>query len=71
MTVAELLRVLVNLPRDAEVAILSHSGHARPPVIEKINPWAYINEGQASTRAQSGLDNPKNAYLIRPAQDVI
>lgn len=65
MTIAELIRELQSLPATCEVAMLTANAHARPPSLVPVNPAAW--DSQNST----GLRNPSNAYLIRPAQDVI
>jgi len=62
--VREFVAELQKLPQDFEIAILAASAHARPPVLEPVNQWAWM-------QTTCGLENPAHAYLIRPMKDVI
>lgn len=68
MTAAQLIAELRKLPPNAEVALLAASGFARPPELERIN----IDAGwRTSCGNNCGLTNPHNAFLIRPAKEIL
>lgn len=68
MTIGALVAQLRKLDQTAEVALISASGMARPPTIERVceGAWSMYDK-----TARFGLSKPDNAYLIRPAQEII
>lgn len=68
MKVGEFIKALQKLPADYEIAVLSHTAHARPPVIQRVNTWAWSNGPRYST---GGLLTPSRAFLVRPEREVI
>lgn len=67
MTVSEFINELRKLPSDAEVALLSAAAFARPPEIRRVNRFA----GWDGLGRGAGFNNPANAYLIRPAKEIV
>lgn len=65
MTRDELIAELRKLPPDAEIGVLTATAHARPPVIVPVNHYGW--DGTKVT----GFDNLSNAWLIRPANEVV
>lgn len=67
MTVAELIETLRGLPQDHEIAVFGTLAQPRPPVVERANPWAHPR-GEFTAQ---GFADPKRAFLIRPAREVV
>jgi len=68
MTVGELVAQLQRLDQRAEIAVLSASAMARPPEITRVNPLAWNGHDR---RSNFGFADASNAYLLRPAQEII
>jgi hypothetical protein len=68
MKVGEFIKALQQLPADYEIAVLSHTAHARPPVVQRVNTWAWSNGPRNCT---GGLQTPSRAFLVRPAREII
>lgn len=69
MTISELINELRKLPPNAEVALLSTTAFARPPEIHRVNQFAGWKGNWFGPGC--GLNNPTNAYLIRPAKEIV
>lgn len=67
MNIGEFIRVLQKLPQDCEIATLTATGHARPPVLVRVNEMAWRAGGSYSY----GLSDPSNAFLVRPKSEII
>lgn len=65
MTVAEFIRDLQKLPGGAEIGVLTATAHARPPVLARVQQYGWDGI------VQTGFDDLSNAWLIRPANEVI
>lgn len=66
MTISDLIRDLKRLPSDCEVAVLATSGFARPPILVRVNQFAWADGAMGC-----GFSHPENAYLLRPANEII
>lgn len=65
MTVDEFIRDLQRLPGGAEIGVMTATAHARPPVLERVQQYGWDG------RVQTGFDDLSNAWLVRPANEVI
>ena len=68
MKVREFIEYLKKLNPDYEIGVLAASAYARPPVVETVNPFAWIS---STSRERAGFQDVKRAYIIRPEQDIL
>lgn len=65
MTAAEFIKELQKLPPNAEVGVLAASAYVRPPIVVR------VQDSPAWDRTDYGFKDLGNAWLIRPANEVI